>query len=36
MSVAFFKHKWFYNVDLTSNGQSKKKKHEQRIKSAQS
>ena len=36
MSVAAFKHKWFYNVDPTSNEQNKQYKHEKCMKSAQS
>ena len=36
MSVAAFKHKGFYNVEPTKNGQSKQQKYEQRMKSAQS
>ena len=36
LSKAAFKHKWFYNVNPTSNGKSKQEKHEKHMKSAQS
>ena len=36
MSVAAFKHKWFYSVEPSSNGQNKQYKREQCMKSVQS